>query len=177
MNRRRGQAMRKVLDGAVVTGAVGFIAILALSAAFDHSIIWLHVFQSLMYVAVIGLVLRRNRWGYILGVGIAALWNYINLFVTNFFVSGLHALQSLIATGKLTHPDQLVAVAAVAFHFLMIAACLVRIVQTSRKPGQDLVALAAAACASTAYFWVIVYACQPRYLPLFPRMLHPHGLV
>jgi hypothetical protein len=55
--------MRRFLDGAIIAAAIGFIAILALSAVFDHTIIWLHVFQALMYVVVIALVLRRDRLG------------------------------------------------------------------------------------------------------------------
>ena len=168
--------MRKFLDGTVVTGAIGFIAILAISAVFDHSIIWLHVFQALMYIAVVGLILKGNRLGYFLGAAIAAFWNYTNLFVTNFFANGLRALQALISTGQLTNPDQLIAVAAVAFHLMMIAACLIRIVQTSRKALDDLWAFLFALVGSTAYFAAIIALFQPRYLQLFPRLLHPHGL-
>jgi|SRR5579859_353286 len=168
--------MRKFLDGTVVTGAIGFIAILALSAVFDHTIIALHAFQALMYLAVIALVSRRNRWGYFLALAIAAFWNYTNLFVTNFFESGLATLRRLAATGQLTHPDQLIAVAAVVFHLLMIAAGLVRIVQTSRKAGADLATFLVALVGQTAYFAAIVALFQPRYLQLFPRLFHPHGL-
>jgi hypothetical protein len=167
--------MRKFLDGTIVTGALGFIAILALAAVFDHSIIWLHAFQALMYVAVIALVLARNRLGYFLGLSIAGFWNYLNLFVTNFFVSGLNELKALIATGKLSKPDQLIAVAAVTFHVLMIAGCLILMIRTWRKTGPDLLRLVATFVASTAYFVAIVALLQPRYLSLFPRALHPHA--
>ena len=168
--------MRKFLDGTVMAGAAGFIAVLAISAVFDHSIIVLHAFQALMYLAVIALVSRHSRWGYFLGAAIAAFWNYTNLFVTNFFESGLKTLQHLAATGQLTHPDQLVAVAAVAFHLLMIVACLIRIVQTSRKAADDLWAFLFALVGSTAYFAAIIALFQPRYLQIFPRLFHPHGL-
>ena len=168
--------MRKFLDATVATGAVGFIAILALSAVFDHTIIVLHLFQALMYLAVIGLVSRRNRLGYFLGAAIAGFWNYTNLFVTSFFESGLRTLKHLAATGQLTHPDQLVAVAAVAFHILMIVACLIRIVQTSRKALSDLWTFLVVLAGQTAYFAAIVALFQPRYLQLFPRLFHPHGL-
>ncbi len=168
--------MRKFLDWAIIVAATGFIAILALSAVYDHTIIWLHVFQALMYVAVIALVLRRDRLGYFLGVSIAALWNYTAMFVDNFFRNGLRALAHLTATGQLTHPDQLIAVGAVTFHFVIIAAGLVLIVQTSRRAGADLLRLIVVFAVSTGYFAADVALCQPRYLQLFPRMLHPHGL-
>lgn len=175
--------MRKVIDGAIILGAVGFIAILALSAAYDHSIIWLHVFQALMYLGVIVLIARRSPWAYLLGLSIAGLWNYINLFVTTFFANGMHALQVLIDTGKVTHPDLLIAVAAVAFHFLMIAGCLIQLLPTRRPrrgplhhQGGDLVRLAAAFVASTAYFIVIIALFQPRYLNILSHVFQPHGL-
>jgi hypothetical protein len=168
--------MRKFLDGAIVVSAFGFIAILALAAVFDHTIIWLHALQSLMYLAVIGLIWRGNRWGYFIAVAIAGLWNYINLFVTTFFMSGVHALQTTLATGHVTHPDQLIAVAAVAFHFVMVIASLIRILQTSRQAGPDFMRQAAAFVVFTGYFWLAIVFSQPRYLELFPRLDHPHGL-
>ncbi|HEY3950272.1 hypothetical protein [Phenylobacterium sp.] len=167
--------MRKFLDGALIAGAAGFILVLAVSAAFDRTIIVLHIFQALMYLAVIALVSRRNRWGYFLAVAIAGFWNYTNLFVTNFFVSGLRALEHLLTTGQLVHADQLVAVAAVFFHLVMIAAGVARIVQTSRKALADLGVFLFALVASTAYFAACMALFQPRYLQLFPRLLHPHG--
>jgi len=168
--------MRKFLDGTIITGAVGFIAILAIAAVFDHTIIWLHVFQALMYLAVIGLIAARNRLAYFLGLSIAGFWNYANLFVTRFFANGLAALKTLVATGRMTRPDQLIAVAAVAFHFLMIAGCLVLMIQTSRKAGPDLLRLLVVFILATGYFAAIMALFQPRYLSLFPRLLHPHGL-
>ena len=170
-----GNSMRRVIDGAIISGAVGFIAILALSAAFDHTIIWLHVFQAFMYLGVIGLIARRSRWAYLLGASIAGLWNYINLFVTSFFANGLTALRRLIATGQLTHVDQLIAVAAVAFHFIMVLGCLIQLLP-SRRPGADLISFLAAFVASTAYFVVIIFLFQPRYLTILNHVFQPHGL-
>lgn len=167
--------MRKFLDGAIVVAAAGFIAILALSAVYDHTIIWLHVFQAAMYLAVIALVSRRNRLGYFLAVSIAGLWNYTAIFVDRFFANGMRALAHLTATGQLTHPDQMIAVGAVVFHFVMIAAALTRIVQTSRKAGSDLLTLLVVFAVSTGYFAADIALCQPRYLQLFPRLIHPHS--
>ncbi len=169
--------MRKFLDGAIVVAATGFIAILALSAAFDHTIIWLHVFQALMYLAVIALVLRGNRLGYFLGAAIAGFWNYTNLFVTNFFANGLRALSHLISTGQLIHPDQLIAVAAVALHFVMLGAGLTMIIRTSRGgAGADLLRFLAVFVIANGYFIACVALFQPRYLAILPHLLHPHGL-
>jgi hypothetical protein len=168
--------MRRFLDGAIIVAASGFIAILALAAVFDHTIILLHALQALMYLAIIGLILARNRWAYFIAIAIAGFWNYASLFVNTFFMSGVRALRQSIATGRLSHPDQIIAVAAVAFHFVMIAAALILIVQTSKRAGADLLRLAAAFVVFTGYFAAIIAFSQPRYLDLFPRALHPHGL-
>jgi|SRR5579859_726426 len=169
--------MRRFLEGAIIVGASGFIAILALSAVYDHTIIWLHVFQACLYLAVIGLILKRNRLGYFLGLSVAAFWNYTNLFVTNFFLSGVRAFQQAIATGHAVQPDQMVAVGAVAFHFLMIVGCLILMIQSSRKTGPDLLRLLVVFVAANGYFAACVALLQPRYLTIFPRLLHPHGLI
>jgi hypothetical protein len=168
--------MRRFLDWTIVVGAAGFIGILALSAVYDHTIIWLHVFQAFLYLAVIGLVLRGNRLGYFLGFSVAAFWNYANLFVTSFFMSGVRAFQQAIATGHAAKPDQMVAVGAVAFHLLMIAGCLILMIQTSRKAGPDLLRLLVVFILANGYFAACIAIFQPRFLTIFPRLLHPHGL-
>src|ERR1700749_2127825 len=87
------------LDRTIAAAAAGFIAILAISAYWDHSIVWLHTFQSLMYVATIVLVLRHQRAGYFLGFSIAAFWNYCQFFVTSFLHAGLEQTSILFHTG------------------------------------------------------------------------------
>jgi hypothetical protein len=57
-------------------------------------------------LAAIWLSVRRSRWGYFIGVSAAGLWDYINIFVTTFFRSGLHWLFAWIGTGQLKHVDQ-----------------------------------------------------------------------
>jgi hypothetical protein len=157
-------------------GCAGFIAVLAISAWFDHTIVWLHLFQALMYVAVIALIARDSRWGAFLGVSIAGLWNYTNLFVTTFFRSGLQAVGQSLDQGRIVHPDQIVAVGAISFHFLVIGGCVAAYLRMSRRPLADAAGFAAVAAGSTAYFAAIMALFQPRYLPLFARMLHPHAL-
>jgi hypothetical protein len=49
---------------AIVSSCVLFIFILALAAVFDPTIRWLHLFQALIYVAVILLARERSAWGY-----------------------------------------------------------------------------------------------------------------
>jgi hypothetical protein len=164
------------LKWAIYLSSAGFIVILALAALWDHSIAWLHLFQALMYVAVIWFAARSSRWGYFLGISIAAFWNYGALFVNNFFRSGLRALEASFQTGALTRPDQMIAVFAVLMHLVLIAACLLAYLRLERRSAGDLARFAAAFLVSTAYFAASMALFQPRYLSLFPRMLHPHGL-
>jgi hypothetical protein len=164
------------LNWAIWIGASGFIAILILSAVFDPTIRWLHAFQALMYVAVIWLTAIGSRWGLFLGVSVAAYWNYGAMFVNQFFRNGLQALAQSVAQGHAVHVDRLIAVFAVGFHFLMIAACLAAWLRLSRKSWADLGGWLAALALQTLYFTADMALFQPRYLSQLPRFLHPHGL-
>ena len=165
-----------LLNGLIWAGALGFIAILALSAAFDPTIRLLHLFQSLMYFAVILLTARGSRWGLFLGISIAGFWNYMTMFVNSFFRNGVDALAQSFAQGHLVHPDNIIAVFAVLFHFTMIAACLAAYLRLRQKSWADLLAWLATLVGQAAYFAAIMALFQPRYLSQFPMMLHPHGL-
>jgi hypothetical protein len=164
------------LNWAIWIGAAGFIAILILSAVFDPTIRVLHTFQALMYVAVITLTARGSRWGLYLAVSAAAFWNYMAMFVNTFFRAGVHALSQSIATGQVQHPDLVISVFAVSFHFLMIAGALLAYLRLSNKSWADLGGWLITLVAQTVYFASIVALFQPRYLSQFARILHPHAL-
>jgi hypothetical protein len=135
--------MQRVIDGAIIFGAAGFIAILALSAVFDPSI--------------------------------AGLWSYISLFVTHLVANGLSALTDLLATRQVTHVDQLIAVAALAFHAQMVVGSIIQLAPSKAQAG-DLLRLAAAFVTSTAYFIICIALLEPRYLHILSRVFQPHGL-
>jgi hypothetical protein len=166
----------RLLNYLIWLGAAGFIVILAFSAALDPSIRLLHLFQALMYVAVIVLTARARRWGLFLGVSVAAFWNYSAMFVNSFFHNGMDALTQSFAHDRIVHPDQIIAVVAVFLHLVMIAGCLAAYLRLSRKSWTDLAAWAATLVGQGCYFAAIMALFQPRYLSLFPRLLHPHGL-
>src|SRR5262245_41994841 len=108
------------VDRSILAGAGFFIFALVVSAIFDPKIRVLHTFQALIYVAVIVLTRRGSAWGFGAGCIIAALWNYTNLFITNFIRAGLQQLSTLLQTGQLHRPDLLIAVIAAGGHFLLI---------------------------------------------------------
>jgi hypothetical protein len=165
---------RTIADRLVVAGSAGFIVVLALAAYWDHSIIWLHAVRALMYVATILLVLRQDRWGYFLGISIAAFWNYTNLFVTTFFQDGVRQFETLLRTGILPQPDLFISVPAVFFHFVMIAAGLWAYARVADKRASDALRFAVAFFGSIAFFAGDMALTQPRYLPIFGLLFSPH---
>lgn len=83
----------------ISTGALLFIAVLFISAYWESDIRWLHFFQAWMYVATIALIWKGNKWGYFVGVGVSALWNYMTPFVNPFLKNGLDQASILVRTG------------------------------------------------------------------------------
>jgi len=113
------------LEWLIVGSSAVFIFILALSAVYARSIRVLHAFQALIYVSVVILALRRSAWGYGAGCMIAAFWNWTNVVHTTFIVNGLRELAGALQTGRVSRPDQLIAVVAAAAHVTLIGSCLV----------------------------------------------------
>ncbi len=147
---------------------------LGLSAYWEPDIRWLHFLQAWMYVATIVLGLRRNSWGYFIGFSAAGLWIYANLFATTFFLNGLQQLSQWVHTGHLERADLLIAVPAWFSNLLVVIGCAwgyFRVpTQSLRDAGRFLVTFAL----TTGFFALDMALFQPRYLSLFPRMLHPH---
>jgi hypothetical protein len=160
----------------IALACLGFVIVLGLAAYWDRSIVALHAFQSSQYVAIVILAAHRNRWAYFLGIAVASFWNYLTLFVNNFVLSGFRALETSIATGVLTRPDQIIAVFGFAFHLVLIVACVIAYLRLSGRSAADWGRLLVSLLGAVAYFAAIVALLQPRYLPMFPKLLHPHGL-
>jgi hypothetical protein len=158
----------------IVVGATIFIIMLAVSAVFEADIRWLHFFQAWMYVATIALSLRRNRWGYFIGISAAGLWAYVNLFVTTFFVNGLHWLAQWISTGHLAHEDQIIAVPAWFSNVLVVIGCAWAYSRLTEKSLADAGKLVLTFALTSGFFALDMALFQPRYLGIFPRLLHPH---
>src|SRR5260221_3190021 len=67
-----GGLMSRTTDCAVVVCSTVFIVILGVAAYWDPTIRVLHVFEAVPYGATAVLCLRRNRFGYPLGVASGA---------------------------------------------------------------------------------------------------------
>jgi hypothetical protein len=159
------------IDRTIRAGAALFIAALWLSAVFDPSIRVLHVLQSFVYIAVIWLTPRRNVWALGAGCLIAILWNYTNIFITNFVRGGLAQLGHLVTTGRLQRPDLLVAVLAASAHFLLIGACLAAFLK-QRPSWQGWVKFGLGGLIAVAYFVGIILTTGPQYIPLLRKIFH-----
>ena len=160
----------------IVTGSCVFVFVLWLSAYLEPEIRSLHFLQSWMYIVAVYLSVRGNRWGYFIGISAAAFWNYISLFVNNFFSSGAHWLLTSISTGELKHLDQIVAVPAWIGNFALMLGGIWAYSKLRAKGPADVIRLLLAFSLTTGFFASAIAFCQPRYLPLFSRALHPHWL-
>jgi len=151
-----------------------FILVLGVSAFWEADIRWLHFFQAWMYIAAIGLGCRRNRWGYFIGISAAGLWDYANIFATTFVFNGLEQLQLWIHTGRLARPDLLIAVPAWCSNLAVIIGCIWGYLRLPGKRVGDAGRLVVTFALTTAFFALDMALFQPRYLGIFPRLLHPH---
>ena len=158
----------------IVVGGCFFILVLAVSAFWEADIRWLHFFQAWMYVVTIMLSLRGNRWGYFIGISAAGLWDYANIVATTFFFNGLQQLSQWIHTGRLARPDLLIAVPAWFSNLLVVLGCLWAYSRLPRKSLGDAGTFLLTFILTTGFFALDMAIFQPRYLGLFPRMLHPH---
>ncbi|MGA2071962.1 MAG: hypothetical protein ABSH52_00535 [Terriglobia bacterium] len=151
-----------------------FILVLGVSAFWEADIRWLHFFQAWMYIAAIVLGCRRNPWGYFIGISAAGLWDYANIFATTFVFNGLEQLQLWIHTGRLARPDLLIAVPAWCSNLAVIIGCIWGYLRLPGKRVGDAGRLVVTFALTTAFFALDMALFQPRYLGIFPRLLHPH---
>lgn len=158
----------------ILVGGCFFIAVLGVSAVWEADIRWLHFFQAWMYIAAIMLGLRGNRWGYFIGISAAGLWDYANIFATSFFFNGLRQVSQWAHTGHLARPDLLIAVPAWFSNLFVVLGCLWGYSRLPAKSLRDAGRFMITFAFTTGYFALDMALFQPRYLGLFPRMLHPH---
>jgi hypothetical protein len=165
--------MLKLSNWLILIGAGFFILVLAISAIWEANIRWLHFFQAWMYLATIALGLRRNRWGYFIGFSAAGLWNYANLVATTFFFNGLEQLSRWVHTGHLARPDLLIAVPAWLSNLFVVVGCLLGYLLLPKKSLGDIAKFVVTFILTTGFLALDMAVFQPRYLGIFPRMLHP----
>ena len=150
-----------------------FILVLGLSAAWEADIRWLHFFQAWMYIATMVLSFRGSRWGHFIGISAAGLWDYANIVATSFLSNGLAELSRWAHTGHLARPDLLIAIPAWLSNFLVVLGSCWAYSRRPKKPFSDLAKFLVTFALTTGFFAADMALCQPRYLAIFPRLLHP----
>jgi len=157
----------------ILSGAIIFILMLAVSAVWEADIRWLHFFQAWMYIAAMALGLRRNLWGYFIGISAAGFWDYTNIFATTFFYNGLQQLANWVRTGQLARPDLLIAVPAWLANFAVGIGCTWGYCRLREKSSTDALKFLVTFAITTGFFALDMWVFQPRYLGLFQQLFHP----
>lgn len=170
----RSERRIRAAEWLILIGASIFIVALAVSAYWEADIRWLHFFQAWMYIATIALSLRGNRWGYFIGISAAGFWDYGNVVATSFFWNGLQQLSGWMHTGQLARPDLLIAVPAWFSNLLVMIGCAWAYARQDEKRASDIVKFLISFALTSGFFAADMAIFQPRYLALFPRLLHPH---
>ncbi len=166
MNDRLGVAKTNSrLEIAIAALCAGFIVVLLVSGYFERDVLVLHLFQSLIYVAVAALSFRHSKFGYGMGISIAAFWNGYNLFLSGFIGAGFRQWAAFFRTGRVTNPVHLVATPAGIIHFALIACLIWAYARLPNKRARDVFILLASSVVVTAYFIAIIAVFWPQFLP------------
>lgn len=160
------------LDWAIVASACLFLFALAVSAYFEPAIRVLHAFQALIYLAVIAGSLRHQKWAYGAGICIAALWNYINLFITTFIADGVETLRILFSGGQPRDAGTVIAIPAALGHFGMIVFCAWAYTRLNKKRWSDVAVMLGSGVLAIGYFAGIIVLFGRQYLPLLRVVFH-----
>jgi len=145
----------------IALGVGLFLLALLLSAVFVPQLRLLHLFQALIYVAVIVLTRRNSPWGFGVGVIIPTAWNCLNLFVTHLFQAGAGQFWSLVRTGHVSRPETLMVMVGGVAHFLLIIACMAGFIQL-RPRRKQWGQFFAGGFLALAYFALIIVTAAPR---------------
>src|SRR5271155_5085309 len=155
-----------------VTISIGvglFLLALALSVVFVPQLLYLHLLQSLIYVAVLVLTQRNSPWGYGIGVIVPTAWNCLNLFVTHLFQKGAAQFSSLVhtgqfwlllRTGQVSHPETMTVTVGGAAHFLIIGTCVAGFLHL-RPRGKQWAKFFGGGILALAYFALIIAIAAP----------------
>ena len=156
----------------VATGSAMFVLGLAVSAAFAAEWRVLHVFQALIYVALVVLARQKSAWGFGAGFFVALFWNSLSLIVTTAAHDGIIELMSVLHTGNVQRPDVLLNLFATTGHFLVMLGCAIGMMQL-RPRRAEWIRFAAGGVICIAYLLTIVFAFgPPQAIELMRRALH-----
>jgi hypothetical protein len=165
----RGQA--HVTDLLAAGCAVAFIVILGIAAYWDPTIRVLHVFESLPYVAAALRCVRRQMFGYMLGVAGGGFWLWTAGTLTTFVRNGFERVTMLLRTGHVDRPDILIAAPAACVTGGLVLFSLWGYSRVRPKSWTDLGLFIAALAVVAGWFVAIFAAFAPQYLGMFKHLL------
>ncbi len=163
------QGIDSALQVAIVIFCAFFIGVLLLSGYFERDVLALHLFQSLIYVAVAFLSFKRNKFGYGMGISIAAEWNAYNLFASGFIAAGFRQMGLLFRHGSISNPVHLLGALGGIDHFALIACLAWAYARLPTKRFRDVFILLAGAIVVTTYFLAIIALLWPQFIPRLRR--------
>jgi hypothetical protein len=138
-----------------------FIAALFGSAVAVPQLLWLHIFQSLIYVVVYLLARRNHAAAFGAGFTIAVAWNSNEWFGPHLIQAGAREFWNVLNKGPLSRPDTLMVFFASLAHLILIVGCVTAFRQL--HPGmKDWRPFFAGGIVVIAYFAAIVATLLPR---------------
>jgi hypothetical protein len=115
-------------------GAGLFIIALAVSAIVVPQLRSLHIFQAVIYVAVILLARKNSALGLGAGTTIAVAWNSLEWLGPHLIQAGAHELWAFLTTGHTRRPDTIMVFIGGIAHIVLIVACVAAFRQL--RPGK-----------------------------------------
>jgi hypothetical protein len=152
------------LDYAIVALSAGFIFVLLFSGYFEREVLVLHLFQSLIYVAVAVLSWRHSKWGYAAAICVATLWNAYNVKSGFVFDAGFRQWSAWLQTGEIKNPVHWIAPPAWFDHALLIVCCVWAYLRLPNKRPLDAVVFVAASALTIGYFSLILALMGSQFL-------------
>jgi len=113
-----------------------FVFGLTISALFAPEWRVLHVFQALIYVAVVTMTRRKMAVGFGAGLSVPLFWNALSIFVMGAARDGRKELATVVRTGHTQHPDVLLSLFAGCGHVLIIIGCIAGFIRLRPSAGQ-----------------------------------------
>jgi hypothetical protein len=163
--------MARILDRITIALCALWIFILISSGIIERYVLVLHLFQSLIYVTAIALILRGSKWGYGIGISIAFIWNFANLFTGFVFKAGFAEWRRFLSGAGIAH---FVPWEATIGWFAHVALILVLVARWALRPDKrvrDAAGLVVSSVGTYAAFGVMLYffgrPFLDRYLRLF----------
>jgi len=153
-----------------------WICILLMSGYFERDVFVLHILQSLIYVAVMFLTLKRSKWGYTIGISIAVAWNFYNArngFHQGFiFGAGFSRWREFIDGHGISNPVQFIAPIGWFAHIVLILALVWAYMKSENKRWRDILILLGGAAGTLGYFALAIAITWPQFVPKLRAFLH-----